>query len=475
MLFTSITYLFFLPLVVIGYFLLKPKWRWAWLLIASYAFYMSWKPIYALLILSSTVLDYYCAIGMAKKREKKDRKPFLYISLLGNLGMLFLFKYLGFFNELIRDISELFSLDYGVSTLSILFPIGISFYTFQSLSYTIDVYRGDREPERHFGIMALYVSFFPQLVIGPIEKSTVLLPQLRIVQKFQWFNVTEGLRLITWGVFKKIVLADKIGHYVNTVYDNPHDYHGFSYVIIGFAFTLQVLFDFGGYTDIAIGSAKLFGIDLSINFKQPFHAKNIREFWGRWHMSMTQWFYEYLFKPISRKFRKGWRLNILILMLVIGFWHGPSWGFLIFGLIHGIYYIVSEELPVFENKNNRFLDTLLKGIAMCGVFILVSISTYFFRAETIGDAIYAFTEGVKGFVSFNYSVEELGIHRADAIIICLNLFVYFIIQNLPNHNPKNPFSSIRYRWIRWGIYYYLLLMIFSLAHTKMQEFIYFHL
>ena len=337
------------------------------------------------------------------------------------------------------------------------------------------MYRGDRSPEKHFGIMALYVSFFPQLVAGPIERSTILMPQLHVEQKFKWLNLIDGLRLITWGVFKKIVLADKIGHYINIVYANPEDYHGFSYVVVGFAFSLQVLFDFGAYTDIAIGSAKIFGIDLSINFKQPFRATGIRQFWQRWHMSLTSWFFEYLYKPLSRKFRKGWQINILIFMLVIGFWHGPSWGFLVFGLLHGVYYITADYLPVFENKKNKLADFILKGIAMAGVFILCSISTYFFRAESIGDAFYALSEAGKGVASLNFSISELAIQRADAIIICLNLSLYIGIQNLPKHNPKNPFSSIPYRWIRWTVYYYLLIMIFSLAHTKMQEFLYFHL
>ena len=200
-----------------------------------------------------------------------------------------------------------------------MFPLGISFYTFQSLSYTIDVYRGDRKAERHFGMLALYVSFFPQLLAGPIERSTRLLPQLHKKNEFSWENTVIGLRLILWGVFKKIALADRIGHYINTVYDTPEEYHGFTYVIVSGAFVLQVLFDFGAYTDIAVGSAKIFGIDLSINFKKPLHSINIRQFWRTWHLSMTTWFFEYLYKPLSRKLRLGWQLNIMIFMLVVGF------------------------------------------------------------------------------------------------------------------------------------------------------------
>jgi len=474
MLFNSIGFMIYLPIVVAGYFILRHKWRWLWLLIASYFFYMVARPEYAILLFGSTLLDYWCAIKIDKQPTKERRKPYLYLSLIGNLGTLLIFKYLGFFNELIRDLTGFSSIEYPIGTIDILLPIGISFYTFQSLSYTIDVYRKTRPAERHLGLVALYVSFFPQLVAGPIETSTQLLPQFKKEQHFKWQNLIDGLKLILWGIFKKVVLADKMGHYVNKVYGDIENYHGFSFVIVGCAFFLQVLFDFGAYTDIAVGSAKIFGIDLNINFYRPFRSTSMKQFWQRWHMSLTKWFFEYLYKPLSRKFRKGWQINMLLFMIVIGFWHGPSWGFLVFGLMHGLFYIISDYLPEFASKKNKLLDVLLKGIAMVGLFLIVASTGFFFRAASISEAFYAYLEAGKGLISFDYSIAEIGITSVDAIIILVNLILYFIVQNLPNHDPKKPFVSVPFKWFRWGLYYYMLFMICSLAHTKTQEFLYFH-
>lgn len=474
MLFTTLEYLFFLPLVVAGYFLLSPKWRWLWLLGASYGFYMSHQPLFGLLLLGSTTLDYWAARKMDGIADKAGRRIYMRLSILGNIGALLLFKYLGFFNELVGDIANLAGAEYTFSTWDIVFPLGISFYTFQSLSYTIDVYRGDRPAEKHFGMLALYVSFFPQLIAGPIERSTRLLPQLKKEHKFSWLNLIIGLRLILWGVFKKVALADRIGHYINVVYDTPEDYHGFTYVVVGGAFVLQVLFDFGAYTDIAVGSAKIFGVDLSINFNKPLHSINIRQFWRRWHLSMSTWFFEYLYKPLGRKLRLGWQLNIMIFMLVVGFWHGPRWGFLIFGLIHGVYYITSDYLPAFESEKSKSLNIILKGLAMFGIFWMVAFSAFFFRAETIADAWYALTEASTGLLSFDYSLAELKLKTTDVILISLNLGLFAVVQNFPKHDPKDPLAAVPWRPIRWAIYLYLLFMILSLAHAKMQDFIYFH-
>lgn len=444
------------------------------MLLASYGFYMWGEPLFVLLLIGSTLLDYGCARAMEMRNTKQEKRVFLYLSLLGNLGALFVFKYLGFFNELLRDLSNLVHLDYPVEPFTMIFPLGISFYTFQSLSYTIDVYRGTRKAEKHFGYLALYVAFFPQLVAGPIERSTTLLPQLREKHSLNWSKINDGLRLITWGLFKKIVLADFLGRNVDIIYATPEQFHGFVHFFAAAAFTLQIYFDFSAYSDIAIGSANIFGIDLSINFNRPFRSTNIRQFWSHWHMTMTNWFFDYLYKPLARKFRKSWQLNVLIFMLIVGFWHGPTWGFILFGLIHGIAYILSDYLPTFEHKQNQLLDKIFKGTAMLGVFLIVVLSAFFFRAETVGEAWFSLREACASFVQFDFSISDLHLLRIDGLIIGINLLFFLIIQNLRHHDPKNPFASIRYRWLRWSMYYYLIFMIVSLAHTRVQDFIYFH-
>lgn len=445
------------------------------LLIASYGFYMSYEPLYGALIFASTALDYWAARKMEGLPDKAGRKKFMYISVFGNLGTLVFFKYLGFFNTIIADVANLAQLEYTISAWDILLPIGISFYTFQSLSYTIDVYRGDRGAEKHFGYLALYVSFFPQLVAGPIERSTTLLPLLRKKQNFSWHNVIAGLRLVLWGLFKKIVIADRIGPYVNEVHQQPYEYHGFSFVVTGAAFMWQILMDFSAYSDIAIGSAKMLGVDLSINFNRPFRALSIGQFWNRWNISLSTWFRDYLHRPLKNLGEgKNRRLiNIMILFTLIGFWHGATWGFVIFGAVHGLYMVASNYVPVFESKKSKVADFFLRRIANIGVFSLLVISLYFFAAAEVADGFHTLSEALQSIFTADFDLSELSYKTTDVIIILGCSALYLFIQNLPNHDPKNPFSSLKVRWLRWGIYYFMIFMIISLAHTQTQDFIYF--
>ena len=268
MLFNSIEFLVFFPLVLIGYFSMPHKYRWIFLLLASYYFYMSWKAEYLILILVSTGIDYFAALRMSAVSEKSKKKKYLFMSLLSNLGILFGFKYFNFFSDSLRAVFDQFNIFYDVPAFDVLLPVGISFYTFQTLSYSIDVYRGDKEPEKHLGKFALYVAFFPQLVAGPIERSTRLMPQLHLNYKFEYDRVVDGLRLMLWGFFKKIVIADRLAHYVNLVYNNPDDYFGLQVIIATIFFAFQIFCYFSGYSDIAIGTAKVLGIDLMENFKK---------------------------------------------------------------------------------------------------------------------------------------------------------------------------------------------------------------
>ena len=299
MFFNSLHYAFFLPIVVAFYFLLPPRRRWMFLLAASYYFYMCWKLEYIVLIVVSTLVDYYAGRKMGATRDAARRRFYLILSLCSNLGILFAFKYFNFFNESARAVFSHFDITYNIPYFDVLLPVGISFYTFQTLSYTIEVYRGKQKPERHLGIFALYVAFFPQLVAGPIERSTNLLPQLTKVQKFTYDNTTNGLKLIMWGLFKKVVIADRVGIMVATIFNQPQQFSGMEYIIGAALFSYQVYCDFSGYSDIAIGTAQIFGIKLMTNFRRPFHAISLADLWQRWHISLSTWFRDYLYIPLG--------------------------------------------------------------------------------------------------------------------------------------------------------------------------------
>ncbi len=342
-LFNSIQFVFFFPLVVAMYFTTPQRWRWLLLLGASYYFYAAWRPEYVVLIFASTVVDYLCGRGMGRFRRARVRKLLLSLSVGTNLGFLFAFKYLSFFNESIRAAFDQFNIFYGVPAFDILLPVGISFYTFQSLSYTIDVYRERTPPEKHFGIFALYVSFFPQLVAGPIERSYRLLPQFYAHQRFDPDRVVSGLRLMLWGFFLKIVVADRLALFVNEVYADPGAYSGSALLLGTYFFAFQIFADFAGYSCIAIGAAGVMGYDLMENFRRPYFAASIREFWGRWHISLSTWFRDYLYIPLggNRVSRWRWYVNLFAVFVISGLWHGAAWTFVVWGALHGAYLVVS--------------------------------------------------------------------------------------------------------------------------------------
>jgi alginate O-acetyltransferase complex protein AlgI len=343
LLFNSIQFVFFFPVVVALYFATPPRFRWILLLGASYYFYAAWKPEYLVLIFASTAVDYLCGRGMAAWSAQRVRKLLLFTSVGTNIGMLFAFKYLNFFSETMRAVFAHFNVFHGMPAFDILLPIGISFYTFQSLSYTIDVYRGHTQPERHFGIFALYVSFFPQLVAGPIERSYRLLPQFFEHRGFEPARVTAGLRLMLWGFFMKLVIADRLAIYVNEVYGDPHAYAGSALLLGTYFFAFQIFCDFAGYSSIAIGAARVLGYDLMQNFDRPYFAGSIREFWGRWHISLSTWFRDYVYLPLggNRVARWRWHVNLLAVFMISGLWHGAAWTFIVWGALHGGYLVVS--------------------------------------------------------------------------------------------------------------------------------------
>lgn len=331
MLFNSLEFIIFFPIVVALYFALNPKYRWILLLIASYYFYMCWNYKYIILIAASTIIDYIAGICIYHTRKKYLKTLFLLTSLMTNLGLLFFFKYFNFFGDSFNYVFEKFNIFYRVPAYHFLLPVGISFYTFQTLSYTIDIYKEGHKPEYHFGKFALFVSFFPQLVAGPIERSTNLLPQFHKNFTFDYNRIKSGIVQMCWGFFKKVVIADRLAEYVNAVYNNASDYQGLPLIIATVFFAFQIYCDFSGYSDIAIGSAKILGYDLMQNFRRPYLAVNIQDFWRRWHISLSTWFRDYVYIPLggSRVKKLRWHFNLFITFLISGLWHGAEWTFII--------------------------------------------------------------------------------------------------------------------------------------------------
>lgn len=488
MLFNSISFLIFFPTVVVLYFLMPQKYRWVFLLAASYYFYMCWKAEYIVLIIVSTVIDYYAGIKMEQAKEKIKKRRFLFLSLMSNLGLLFTFKYFNFFTNSFESVLNNFNIFYDSPMFKMLLPVGISFYTFQTLSYSIDVYRGERKAERHLGYFALYVSFFPQLVAGPIERSTRLLPQFFEKHEFDSTRVSDGLKLMLWGFFKKVVIADRLSILVNQVYNNVEAHEGVSLLLATYFFAFQIYCDFSGYSDIAIGAAQVMGFSLMDNFNRPYYAKSISEFWKRWHISLSTWFRDYLYIPLGgnrvRKWR--WYINLFVTFLVSGLWHGANWTFVIWGAIHGFYLVFA----IWTNKiTNRIYSVLKlyqgskarKIVDVLITFHLVLFAWVFFRANSFNDAIYILgnifplniEEFFKLLSSTGATQAALGLTKRGIILAFLSIGFMEIIHFFQRHRKMRSFLSEKPLIVRWFVYYILIIAIISFGEFRMQEFIYF--
>jgi len=452
---------------------------------------MSWKPEYLILIIVSTLIDYFAAIQMSKQTVPSRRKIYLILSLFVNLGLLFGFKYFNFFSDSLRTIFDHFNIFYNVHTFKVLLPVGISFYTFQTLSYTIDVYRGKRGPEKHLGIFALYVAFFPQLVAGPIERSTRLLPQLVKKYNFDYDRITDGLKLMLWGFFKKVVIADRVAVIVNQVYNNPHDATGIPLLIGTYLFAFQIYCDFSGYSDIAIGAAKVFGIDLMQNFRRPYFAKSIREFWQRWHISLSTWFRDYLYQSLGGNHATRWRwyYNIMIVFLISGLWHGANWTFVIWGGLHGSYYLSSywtrnirpQLTLLFKLDKVPFLHKILRVLF---IFHIVLLGWVFFRANTFSDAIFIVTHLFTGIGDIFSRIKEIGITPgifnygfdlsvSEMFIGMCAILILGIHHLLQRKQSVRLWLKTKPIWVRWLVYYSLLMCILVFSYLEPSEFIYF--
>lgn len=389
MLFNSFEFLIFFPLVCIVYFLLKNnRWRIPFLLLASYYFYMNWKPVYAVLIMTSTVLTYLCGLLVERYAEDKPKKKaFLVISLVINFAILFVFKYFNFINESVFSLLEMAGIRWTVPNLDVLLPVGISFYTFQAVGYSIDVYRGTIKAERNFMTYALFVSFFPQLVAGPIERAKNLLPQFHEEHRFRYDDAVEGLKQMLWGFFMKLCVADVLSEYVDAVFNNVAQHNGTSMIIATIFFTFQIYCDFGGYSNIAIGAARVMGFRLMENFHRPYFSLNIKEFWKRWHISLSSWFMDYVYIPLGGNRVKYPRhlLNLMITFLVSGLWHGANWTFVIWGGLHGTYQVIGNMWCKYVHKP-EYKSAISRLLNMAFCFAIVAFAWIFFRANNVTDA-----------------------------------------------------------------------------------------
>jgi len=486
MTFSSWQFLAFFPIVGGLYFATPHKWRWCLLLLASYFFYMCSIPGYAILLAGSTVIDYSVALWMPRLESVKRRRLLLGLSLTTNLGLLCLFKYFNFFSDSIAAGLSGIGVAYEPIHTTWLLPVGISFYTFQTLSYSIDVYRGHQEPERHFGRFALFVSFFPQLVAGPIERSTNLLPQFRKRIEFDYQRVISGLTLMGWGAFKKMVIADRLALLVNSVYDNPDGLAGVHYIAATVCFAIQIYCDFSGYSDMAIGAAEVLGFRLMKNFNRPYSARSLADFWSRWHISLSTWFRDYVYIPLggNRVAVPRWYLNLMIVFLVSGLWHGARWTYVVWGGLHGAFLVGALiTKPYRERVVERLsLDTshwLFVAWQRVFVFTLVCLTWVFFRANSVPDALSILSRLGTGWGELYQSgqwlasFEALGLSEKYLISCGLLILLLEIVQHLQS---KGDWQLSLSRWpttIRWACYVGLALAILNLGAPTSQQFIYF--
>ena len=486
MLFNSLQFLLYFPIVVLCYFLIPYRFRWIWLLGASYYFYMNWNPKYALLIMTSTIITYLSGRYLEKASEIKDhlrrdklKKWCVGISFSSNLAILFFYKYFNFVNESVSAVFAKLGIGWHMPNFDVLLPVGISFYTFQALSYTMDVYRGDLKAEKHFGRYALFVSFFPQLVAGPIERSNQLLPQFYEKYDFDYDRVRDGLLLMLWGLFKKIVIADRLAVLVNTIYNNPTDYQGLPLIVATIFFAFQIYCDFSSYSDIAIGAARVMGYELMNNFNRPYFSKSIADFWRRWHISLSTWFRDYLYFPMGGSRVSQWKRyrNIFVVFLVSGLWHGASWNFVIWGALHGIYQIISivsqplrdKIVKIFEIKRETYGHKLYKTIA---TFILVDIAWVFFRANTFKDAVYI----LKNMFKINtLGLGKIGLSSSNFKLSLLLIILLISIQTVQKKRTIIKELLKENLWVRWLIYIGSIIFILTFGEygETIPSFLYF--
>lgn len=492
MLFNSIDFLIFFPIVTILYFAIPHKYRWLFLLVASCIFYMAFIPVYILFFFALILIDYSAAI-LIEKSEGKKRKLFLIVSIFSTCLALFIFKYFNFFNVNFVAFASFFHWNYSVNLLKLALPIGLSFFTFQGLGYVIDIYKKREKPERNIGIFALFLMFYPQLVAGPIERSSNLIHQFYEKHYFDYKRVTDGLKLMAWGMFKKVVIADRLAFFVNQIYGNLDDYTGATLIMATLFFTYQIYCDFSGYSDIARGSAQVMGFRLMNNFNRPYFAKSIADFWRRWHVSLSTWFRDYVYIPLGGDRVSSLRhySNLFITFLLSGLWHGANWTFLIWGALNGFYMIFERmtgkiwEKTIWLARLNK-IPALSKIIQVLTTFSLISFSWIFFRADSIKDAFYVIGHlfsGVKDLI-FNLVTHPLAavseyhnlflVDQAwyELIIAVLSILFLESVHIFQRKGSVRTMVSKSPLLLRWALYIGIILVILNFGKIS-RPFIYF--
>ncbi|MBS1634775.1 MAG: MBOAT family protein [Bacteroidetes bacterium] len=472
MLFNSLIFTAFLPLVFITYWLIKPSWRNGFLLLASWYFYFSYNPWFLLLLIGTSGFDYWCARQIDKQEEPKQKKLYLLLSLFSNLGVLFVFKYFVFFYNTGLELFFKAECDFDEMLLhQLIIPAGLSFYTFQSLSYTIDVYRGKYKASDSWSDFMLFVSFFPHMVAGPIVRYKDLMPQFKVRHYFKTIDWEAFAKLTAWGYFKKMVIADNLGEIVTPVFKDVHAYSGSTLLLAGFLFVVQVYCDFSGYSDIATGIAKLFKIDLTLNWRRPLFSKSLHEFWTRNHISITTWFRDYLYIGLggNRVTYRRWLLNIFLVFLISGLWHGANFTFVIWGAMHGLVYIA--EILARRRFPNLRVPGLIGWIYLIGFHTLSLIA---FRALTVQDSMHVYKSIFTHFNPGHMGAELLRLKDAFYILLCALLVVFLFVKETQEEFAFIPSNARFTRYYLQPAFYILLVLgIFLLGNFKANTFIYF--
>ncbi|UMY65846.1 MULTISPECIES: MBOAT family protein [unclassified Flavobacterium] len=476
MLFNSISYALFLPVVFWLYWFVTKKsltWQNIMLLVASYIFYGFWDWRFLFLLGFSTLLDFYSGIMVHRSQTKAIKRMWLIISVGINLGFLGFFKYYNFFVSSFADLMEKFGYKPDLFILKIILPVGISFYTFHGLSYVFDIYNDRIKPTRNLVNYTLFVSFFPLLVAGPIERATHLLPQIEKPRVFQYEKMVDGLRQILWGLFKKIVIADSCAHFANIIFNDSAHQSGSDLVLGALFFTFQIYGDFSGYSDIALGSARLLGFELLKNFNFPYFSRDIAEFWRRWHISLSSWFKDYLYIPLGGSKGGNWMRirNTFIIFLVSGFWHGANWTFIVWGGLNALF--IMPSIIRKTNRNNieivakgRLLPSLRETFQLITTFALAVFAWIFFRAESLSHA-FSYIKGI-----FSASLFTVPTHTSAALFALIAAFVVIEWLGRENNYALERFALKTATPLRWTFYFVLLAMVFAFGSNE-QEFIYF--
>jgi len=479
MLFNSFEFLYFFPLMVLGFYLLNQRYRWLWLLIGSYYFYAFAEPILLVLLGASTLIDYYCGLQMAKAATQKIKKRFLAASILINVGILIVFKYLFFFTNSFLGLLDFFGITIATTDMSqayhidqILLPVGISFYTFQTMSYSIEVYRGNIQAEKHLGKFALYVAFFPQLVAGPIERASRLLPQLKKKIAIDTQQIEKGLIMMAWGFFLKLVVADRLGIYVDQAFSDPTSPHGIALFLGSLFFSFQIYYDFSAYTAIAIGAAKVLGFDLMHNFNRPFFSTSSMEFWKRWHISLMYWMRDYLYRPLVVNLKLTRLQAVLLVFFIIGLWHGANWTFVLWSMLNAVLLIV--EVTTIKSRAALFKMFKIpkKVINIAGAIIILGylmVSLIFFRSASIGQAFV--------YIEHMFNLKSLHINILGNYLELFLCFVFItLVQTVHYYKGNNKIYELvlnKNSAVKSLAYIGYIVLIVLFAVHRQNTFIYF--